>query len=403
MRVLLTTRGSSGHLLPLAPVARALMRAGHVVVVAAQAQHRGNVERAGLAFLPVTGPRPEEWMPMLGRFAELDLDEADDLMIGEFFAGIDTRAALPDLLRIVDAWGPDVIVRESWEFASTIAAELRGVPLARVALGLASVEARSLALAAPTVDAVRSVAGLPPDPSGERLSDAPYITFMPEVIDSPAATVAPVVHRVRTRPAADASPLPAWGDDPAPLVYMTFGSVAAGGHLPYFPALYRAALDALADLPARVLVTVGEDRDLRELGPVPANARVERWVPQDAVAPRAAAIVCHGGHGTTLGALAHGVPLVVLPLFSADQWANAAAVAGAGAGVALDGERRTRRVLDLPGPATLDALGPAVRRVLGDDSYRRGAERVRDAIAGLPPVDAAVDVLAELAAGRLDP
>jgi UDP:flavonoid glycosyltransferase YjiC (YdhE family) len=47
-------------------------------------------------------------------------------------------------------------------------------------------------------------------------------------------------------------------------------------------------------------------------------------------------IVCRGGYGSTLGALRHGVPLVVMPLFSADQWVNAAAVARAGAGIALD-------------------------------------------------------------------
>ena len=61
-------------------------------------------------------------------------------MIGEFFGGIDTRAGLPDLLRIVESWRPDVIIRESWEFTSTIAAELHRVPLARVGLGLTSVE-----------------------------------------------------------------------------------------------------------------------------------------------------------------------------------------------------------------------------------------------------------------------
>ena len=145
---------------------------------------------------------------------------------------------------------------------------------------------------------------------------------------------------------------------------MSFGSVTAGAHLPFYPALYRAAIEALAPLPARFLLTVGEERDHAELGALPANVTVERWVPQDEVLPRAAAVVTHGGHGSTLGALAHGVPLVVLPLFSLDQWFNAAAVARAGAGVALDAERHTRRAVDLPDAATLAALRPAVEHVL---------------------------------------
>jgi UDP:flavonoid glycosyltransferase YjiC (YdhE family) len=322
----------------------------------------------------------------------------------DFFARIDTRAALPDLLRIVARRRPDVIVRESWEFASTIAAELHGIPLARVGLGLAAVEERSIRLAAPAIDELRADAGLPPDPTGARLRDAPYLTAMPTLLDRSAVAVAPRVHRFRPRPPGATPALPDWWPGSAePLVYLSFGSVTAGAHLPYFPALHRAAIEALADVPARLLVTIGDDRDPAELGTLPPNVRVERWVPQEAVLPRVAAVVCHGGHGTTLGALAHGVPVVVMPLFSADQWDNAAAVAGVGAGIALDRERRTRRVLDLPAPDTLDQLAGAVLRVLEDDAYRVAAGRVADAIRELPPVDAAVDVLAASAAGAISP
>jgi len=126
---------------------------------------------------------------------------------------------------------------------------------------------------------------------------------------------------------------------------------------------------------------------------------VERWVAQDDVAPHAAAIVCHGGYGSTLGAIRHGVPLVVMPLFSGDQWANAAAVARTGAGVALDAERGTRRVLDLPGGKTVGALGAAVQRVLDDPSYRAQATQLADAASAMAPVDAAVLQL-EAIAGR---
>ncbi len=403
MRVLLTTRGSAGHVLPLAPLAHACIEAGHEVLVAAQSQHRANVERARLPFAPVSDPPSEEWMPLMGSFAELDFDRANALMIGEFFGGIDTRAALPALLRIVETWQPDVVVRESWEFASTIAADLLGIPLARVGLGLASVEEFSVQVAAATVDAARVRAGLPADPSGERLTAAPYLTQMPELVEA-AAAPGPIVQRFRTTLPSAIAPLPDWwpGNDD-PLVYVTFGSVTADAHLPYFPALYRAALDALASLPARVLVTIGNGSDPGLLGPVPRNCHVERWIPQDAVVPRAAAIVCHGGYGSTLGALAHGVPLVVVPLFSIDQWANADAVARVGAGVALTGERRTRRVLDLPGPATLAELAPAVSRVLTDSAYRSAAALVADAVRALPPVDAAVDLLAAVSRGEAVP
>lgn len=398
LRILLATRGSAGHVLPLAPFGQACARAGHEVTVAAQRQHRANVERTGLAFAPFDDPPEEEWMPLIRHFGEQDVAAAHALMVAEFFGRVDLAAALPGLRDLVGRTEPDVIVRDSWEFASTLVAESHGVPLVRVGLGLAAVEEQSIALAAAAVDRARAVVGLPADPAGDRMRDTPYLTMMPGPIEDPAVAVPRLTHRFRTRLPEAATPLPEWwpGNDD-PLVYLTFGSVTALPHLPYFPALYRAAIDALAPLPVRVLVTVGAARDPAALGPARPNVRVERWVDQDVVAARADAIVCHGGYGSTLGALAHGVPLVVLPLFSGDQWANAEAVARTGAGVALDADRATRRVLGLPDSATLGGLADAVRRVLNDDAYRRRARGVCTAVRALPPVEAAVDVLTAIA------
>jgi MGT family glycosyltransferase len=131
---------------------------------------------------------------------------------------------------------------------------------------------------------------------------------------------------------------------------------------------YRKALDGIAELPVRVLLTVGRELDV---GPVPENVHVEQWVPQADVLAEAAAVVCHGGSGTTLGALAAGLPLVVVPLF-ADQPYNAVRVAAVGAGVV----------------AALDDVRAATERVLTDDRYRTAAERVADEMRRLPPVDA---------------
>lgn len=398
MRILVTTRGSAGHLLPLAPFAHACLRAGHEVLVAAQRQNQAHVDRVGLPFTPVGDPPEEEWMPLMARFASLNFADANALMIGEFFAGIDARAALPHLLRVVESWKPDLLLRESWEFAATIASELRGIPLARVGLGLAAVERTSLSAAAPVVDKVRVTYGLPADPAGDRLRDAPYFTMLPEAVELPAAQIAPAVHRFRIEPPRTASPLPDWwpGNDD-PLVYLTFGSVTAAGHLPYFPAVYRAAIDALAPLPVRLLVTIGDSRDPSELGQLPGNVRVEQWVPHDAVAQRADVVVGHGGYGTTFGTLAHGVPLVVLPLFSGDQVANADAVSRVGAGVVVTGDLQSRGVSDVPDSGTLAELGPAVERVLGDNSYRTAAIGIAIAIRELPLVDAAVQTLTAIA------
>ena len=242
MRILLTTRGSSGHVLPLAPLGHAALAAGHDVLVAAQRQHEANVVRTGLPFAPVGDPPAEEWMPLMADFARLDVDRANAAMIGEFFARIDTRAALPELRAIVAEYRPDVIMRESWEFTSTLVAEPLGIPVARVALGLASVDELTIALASPTLDELRAELGLAADPDGERLRGTPVLSAVPELLDDHEprdrrAAASLLAGRRRRRipslPLADW-----WEDEDGPLVYVTFGSVTAAEHLPYYPELY---------------------------------------------------------------------------------------------------------------------------------------------------------------------
>jgi UDP:flavonoid glycosyltransferase YjiC (YdhE family) len=341
LRVLFTTTGHSGHLLPLAPLARACERAGHHVAVAAHVSRVASVERLDLPTLPIREDAQASLGPLVARLAGLPLHEADTLAIREGFGRIGAGSALGGALDVVDAWRPDVVVHESYELAG--------------------------------------------DPDGRR--PAAVLSLIPPGLDDGRA------HRFRDLDAPSVEPLPAWWANAAdPLVYVTLGSVA--GSLPFFPALYRSLLDALAALPVRVLVTLGRDADARRLGPVPSNGHVEAWVEQERVLSEAAVVIGHGGHGTTLGALAHGVPLALLPLFAGDQWRTARRVAEIGAGIVLeDGERRT---FDPPGEHVIARLPNAVRRLLDDATFRRAAERIAGEIAALPPADAMVAVLEDV-------
>jgi UDP:flavonoid glycosyltransferase YjiC (YdhE family) len=96
------------------------------------------------------------------------------------------------------------------------------------------------------------------------------------------------------------------------------------------------------------------------------------------VLPHAAAIVTQCGLGTVMKALAHGVPLVCIPLVG-DQADNAARLEALGAGVRLSPDAE---------PARIRA---AIEQVLTDPAYRRGARRVASAIAGEDPVQVAVE------------
>jgi MGT family glycosyltransferase len=148
--------------------------------------------------------------------------------------------------------------------------------------------------------------------------------------------------------------------------------------LPHAGALYKQAIVAAGEVPARVLITVGNDTDLDALDAAPPNVRVERFVPQRDVFGHASVVVSHGGSGTTLGALAAGLPLVVVPLF-ADQPDNARRVAAVGAGVVSE-----------PAP---EPLAAAIQTVLTEPGYATAAGAIALEIASLPPADAAFDRL----------
>lgn len=99
-----------------------------------------------------------------------------------------------------------------------------------------------------------------------------------------------------------------------PVVWFTLGTVfhQESGDL------FDRVTGGLSRLDASVVVTVGPGIDPAELGPRPARVRVERHVPQQVLLPRCHLLVCHGGSGSVLGALALGVPMLLLPL-GADQ------------------------------------------------------------------------------------
>jgi hypothetical protein len=325
--------------------------AGHDVIVAAPGAAESLIRRAGLGFVPVEDApdRAAAWAPVFAR------DEAPGAayVIGELFIGLDARAALPGMLAAVEDWRPDLIVRETCEFASCVAAERFGVPLAQVGIHLdahTDVSPQLLAIARPALERL----GLKGD-----LKAVPVVTCS-------AFGDAPGVQRFRASNGIPAS-------HPRDLVYVSFGSEAPESR--HFPSLYRTAIDALADFP--VLVTIGDRRDPAELGPLPRRVRVERWVAQDEVMPRAAAVVGHGGSGSTLTALAAGVPLALVPLF-VDGPDNARRVAQAGAAIVVEDPTQ---------------LAHAVRELLDDSSYVDAARRIADEIRALPPVTDAVAAL----------
>ena len=393
MRVLFSTTAGSGHLGPLVPFANACRDAGHEVKVAAPASFAPAVLAAGLDHAPFADVPPELMAPIFGRLPALSFEEANATVLAEIFCRLDAQAALPALTEIISTWQPDVVVREPAEFSSLVAAERASIPQVHVDIGMGSITESFLPrLTAPLAE-LSALAGLPPGQAQRTLSTTVGFTTVPATVEMPrgddGSTSRDVVWRFRdTSLTTGSGELPEpWGEPGNPLVYVTFGSVTAG--LAPFAALYAETLEALADVPVRVLMTTGDTGDRLSLNPAPSNAHVERWWPQGQVMPLAAASVGHGGFGTTMMALAAGVPQVVIPLFASDQALNARRVAAIGAGIHLPS-----------GPASVKEIPAALRRALTDPAFGAGAQRAAADMAALADLTESVPILEELAGAR---
>lgn len=131
-------------------------------------------------------------------------------------------------------------------------------------------------------------------------------------------------------------------------------------------ALVARCIEAMARLPLHAIVTLGPALEAREL-PRAANVTVVQFASHALLAPRCAAVICQGGHGTVLRALVAGTPVLCIPS-GRDQFDNAQRVVRRGAGLRL--RRR----------CSARSIGHAVTALLTDETWRRGAARLGAAI-----------------------
>src|SRR5450755_936304 len=221
MRVLLAcSLGGLGHLMPLVGAARAVRQLGHDVVVLVPPSLVSAIERERLPY--EVGDEPpravidETW----ARVRAGPPEAVVGLIDRELFADRCTGAMLEAARELCDRWRPDVVMRESCEYASAVAACEAGIAQAQIGISQASIERGVLDMVSPIIDRF----GLR---VSKAIAQAPYLTAFPASLDrSPW----PDTRRFR-HPAAGAGALPDWWpDNQQPLIYVSFGSVI--GHLP---------------------------------------------------------------------------------------------------------------------------------------------------------------------------
>lgn len=379
MEIVFASLPAYGHLYPLMPLALAAADAGHDVRVATGGPF---VDALPLPTVRTTAAHLGlSWAEQETRRRHPD---AEGIELGlRMFADVAANATAEALLEVWADERPDLVVLESANVGAAVAAHVLGVPAVAVAVG-------HWAPFGPAVyNAVRGYGaghwgarGVTPPEDGDRLLSAFVDPLPPAMRTSSPERVPHLPMRAVGWSHGDA-PLPAWLETPAqrPRVLLTLGTVAYGA-----VEVIREALDGLLQLDVEVLVLLGPQGDPEALGPVPGTVHLERFVPQERVLGYVDLVVHHGGTGNMLGALAHGLPAVVLPQ-GADQFHNAGRLAEVGAARALVGEEVTA--------ASVAEAAAALLRA--EATERRVARDVAEEMAAMPAPADVVPRLEEIA------
>jgi UDP:flavonoid glycosyltransferase YjiC (YdhE family) len=385
MRVLCATPPMEGAFGPFAALGRALLEAGHEVLVATGPDLQSRARAHGFDVV-LAGPAAMEGA--VAAMNDPDVVAAGDGERWRFpaamFGGVIAPRKLPELRAAAERFAPDLVIHPPVELAGPLLAAERGLP--SVTYGFAQpLEPVVVAGMAERVAPLWRAAGLDPDPHAG-LYRGRYLDPSPPGLRADRGAAEPVAEPMRPEiPGDPAAALPGWAAalGARPVVLVSLGTV------PLFnqPAAFGALLDGLAAEDVDVVVTVGELNDPAALGERPANVHVERWLPLAPLLPRCAAVVCHAGSGTTLAALTAGLPLVLVPN-GADQHVNAAACRRAGAARTI-----------APADVTADAVRAAARAILAPDAPERAAaRRLAAEIAAMPPAAEVVAGLERLVA-----
>lgn len=335
---LFVTWSGGGNLPPALAVATELARRGDRVRFLGHHDQRPAVEAAGFDFEPYSSGRP--WRGAV-----------DDDALGMFRVFVDAgigRDAVTSLRREP----VDSVVVDCLLLGALAAVEREGVPTVVLSHTLLSFWLRFAR------NPVLRLLGRRDGLDAVRLWDAAavnLVTVAPEldVVSAGAGLGERRGNRIWTGSIVPSDAAPARGDG----VLVSLST----NNMPGQRAVLQRAIDAAATLGHPLTVTTGPAIDPASLR-VPAGTEVHAFLPHTEAMQRSALVIGHGGYGTTATALAHDLPLVMLPLHPLiDQPMVARAVERAGAGIVL------------PKRASSSRIAAAARRALDEPRLRERA------------------------------
>ncbi|MFE6894645.1 glycosyltransferase [Streptomyces sp. NPDC057694] len=378
MRILFSSTPAHGHLLPQLPLARAFRDRGDDVAVLTAASYASLVAAERFELLAAGPEMPVLLAESLRRTGADAATEPTPEAVAELFAGVRIDLSADEAVAAARGFRPDLIVSEATDFVGPFVAAALDVPLAKLALGPHLPDEFSEVFDS-VAEARHKKHGLAVPTPLWHLDPCPQLLQTPGWQQPQGWTpLRPEAHRGPDTPehVGTAAPgaAPAAGSRPKAL--LSFGTHFAQ------PEVLRPLVKALAPT-VDVLATLALTATDENVGSDLDHVEVTRFAPLAELLDGIAVVVTHGGAGTTLGTLARGLPLVVVPQ-GADQFLQAAAVTSSGTGIAV-----------LPPANDPEMVAKAVAEVLGNPEYRDNALRAAAQIAAMPSPREIADRLAD--------
>jgi zeaxanthin glucosyltransferase len=413
MRIGFVSLPVPGHLNPMTTLARKLQSRGHDVVFISLADVAPFVEAAGLPLVPCS----EEAYPagslgkLVRRLSELSGEDALHFTVNSMMKGY-TKSLFESLPDTLSKAGVDGIVLDQYQpYVELIPMHLR-MPFVHVSNALhvdytgrtpicfvdwpykTGVDARARNIegvrrARILLEPVTAVAqayarevGLSVDWNNPHatLSPLAWVTQCPREFDFgcapdfPQFQYAGPFHDGRGRMDFGFPWQQLTGE---PIVYASMGTLQ-NGLIDIFRSITQAAI-GLKEL--QFVLAVGGQLDSKQLGAVPANVMVVSYAPQIDILRRSSLCITHAGLNTALESLSSGVPMLALPITN-DQPGVAARIANKKVGIVIS-----------PDQASPENFVAAIKRVLGDSTFRDNVRRVQEAIRSTDGLSIATDIL----------
>lgn len=367
---LFVTLDAGGDLPPALGVARELLRDGHRVRFLGYPQQEPAIEAAGAEF------RPYRNAPRMTLAEQLPTLQQVSMLVSVFGdAGI-----AGDLLEEARRDPPDVVVVDCLLLGALDAAARAGLRTAALVHSFYAFFDGPFRRT--PITAALAARGLGPR---RVMNRADRILVCSDRFLDPAAERNGHGRAVWCGPVVDVDGLAA-PPHGTPRVLVSLSTTAFPGQ----EAFLQKTLDAVAAMPLEVVVTTGPAIDPVRLR-APANTTVHRYLPHKEVMPGCSAVIGHGGHATTMLALAHGLPLVMVPMHPLlDQHMVGRAVHAAGAGLLAKAsspkEEIALAVATVVNSAIFHTAASAVgRRIREAEGARTGARLLADLVADRQP------------------